>query len=83
MTIKSRVIKACFTKGYITFTLSKNGKIKNIADMNHVLKEVKGDLKAQMSSYFDPKIPMHKDLGNIILKFCLKPVQNKEENKSQ
>ena len=67
----------------LLLTGSKNGKIKNIEDMNHVLKEVKGDLKAQMSSYFDPKIPMHKDLGNIILKFCLKPVQNKAENKSQ
>ena len=53
---------------------SKGGEIKVIEGMNHVLKEVEGDEKAQMASYFDPEIPIHQDLGDFILKFTLKPI---------
>ena len=34
-----------------------------------MLKEVKGDLATQMSSYFNPDLPLHKDLGPVIAEF--------------
>ncbi len=40
-----------------------------IQGMNHVLKEVEGDLAAQLPSYFNPELPLHKKLGVGILKF--------------
>lgn len=50
---------------------AKAGQIKIIEGMNHVLKKVKGDMKDQLPSYFDPKLPLHKDFGKAVLKFVL------------
>lgn len=54
---------------------TKDGEIKIIKGMNHVLKEIEGDLNAQLSSYFNPEIPIHTDLGSAILKFIVKPIK--------
>ena len=41
---------------------AKGSQLIIVEGMNHVLKEVAGDLPAQMPSYTDPKLPLHKDL---------------------
>lgn len=46
-----------------------NSKLKIIEGMNHVLKKIEGDLNAQYLSYFDPKLPIHDDLGAEVIKF--------------
>lgn len=48
---------------------SKGSNLIVVEGMNHVLKAVEGDLPTQMPSYFDPKLPLHKDLAEGIIKF--------------
>lgn len=43
-----------------------------IEGMNHVLKEVSGDLATQLPSYSDPKLPLHPKLADAIATFVLK-----------
>jgi len=57
---------------------AKNSEMKIIEGMNHVLKEVKGNMKDQLPSYFDPKPPLHRDAGKAILTFVLKPKAEQE-----
>ena len=44
-------------------------KLRLISGMNHVLKEVHGDLQAQLPSYSDPSIPLHPALIGVIAEF--------------
>jgi len=46
-----------------------DGELKIIEGMNHVLRDVKGDLNAQMRSYFNPNLPLHNELGGVVLEF--------------
>ena len=48
---------------------AKGSTLMVVEGMNHVLKAVKGDLAAQMPSYFDPDLPLHKDLAPGIIEF--------------
>ncbi len=48
---------------------AKGSQMIVIEGMNHVLKEVQGDLAAQTPSYFQPDLPLHKDLGPEIADF--------------
>ena len=44
-------------------------KLIIIGGMNHVLKEMDGDLSSQMPSYFNPDLPLHKDLKEKVVAF--------------
>ena len=48
---------------------AKGSDLIVIEGMNHVLKAVDGDLATQMPSYFNPKLPLHKDLAEGVIKF--------------
>ena len=48
---------------------AKGSQLIIIKGMNHILKEVAGDLPAQMPSYFDPELELQKDLANEIVTF--------------
>lgn len=60
---------------------AKNSEMKIIEGMNHVLKKVKGNMKDQLPSYFDPKLPLHDDVGKIILTYILKSKPERIEPK--
>lgn len=51
---------------------AKGSELLMIKGMNHILKEVDGDLNAQLPSYFDPNLGLHKDLGAGVIKFIKK-----------
>ena len=51
---------------------AKGSELLVIKGMNHILKEVDGDLNAQLPSYMDPQLGLHKDLGPGVLKFIKK-----------
>lgn len=55
---------------------AKESELLIIKGMNHVLKEIEGDLNTQLPSYFDPALPLHKDLGVKVIKFINKAAQN-------
>ena len=48
---------------------AKGSDLIMIEGMNHVLKAVEGDLTTQMPSYFNPNLPLHKDLAQGVIKF--------------
>ena len=48
---------------------AKGSDLIVIKGMNHVLKAVEGDFANQISSYFNPKLPLHKDLAEGVIKF--------------
>ncbi len=48
---------------------AKGSELLIVEGMNHVLKEVDGDLNAQLPSYFRPDLPLHKDLGVGVVRF--------------
>jgi len=48
---------------------AKNGKLELIEGMNHVLKQTGAGRFAQTASYMNPKIPLHQDLGDIVVRF--------------
>ena len=48
---------------------AKGSQLIKIKGMNHILKEVAGDLPAQMPSYFDPELELQKDLADEIVTF--------------
>jgi uncharacterized protein len=56
---------------------AKGSKLIMIEGMNHVLKNINGDLSAQMPSYFNPDLPLHKDYGARVTDF-LKTTQPKQ-----
>jgi len=56
-----------------------NSEMKIIEGMNHILKEANGNLTAQLPSYFNPNLPLHKDLGTVILQF-IKTTQAKKKD---
>jgi uncharacterized protein len=58
---------------------AKGSELLVIQGMNHVLKDISGDLKSQLPSYFQPDLPLHKDLGIGVLKFINKTTSNKDE----
>lgn len=43
-----------------------------LQDMNHVLKNIKGDLGENYKSYTDPNLPLHPELSKVILDFISK-----------
>ncbi len=51
---------------------AKGSELLIVQGMNHILKEVEGDLTTQSPSYLNPALPLHKDLGAKILKFIEK-----------
>ena len=53
-------------------TSAKNSELLIIKGMNHVLKEIEGNLDTQLPSYFDPALPLHKDFGTEMIKFIHK-----------
>lgn len=55
---------------------AKESELHIIQGMNHVLKEIEGDLNTQLPSYFDPALPLHKDLGAKVLKLIKNASQN-------
>jgi len=63
-------------------TKAKGSQLIIIKGMNHVLKEVDGDLSAQMPSYFKPDLPLHKGLGAIVVDF-LKKTKTKQDGGGQ
>lgn len=46
-----------------------NAKLEVIAGMNHILKQVPGDLMKQQQSYFDPDLPIDVSLVRVIAAF--------------
>lgn len=46
-----------------------NSQLFIIEDMNHILKEIKGDLNENMSSYNNPELPIKAELTTIITTF--------------
>lgn len=48
---------------------AKGSKLVIVQGMNHILKEIKGDLATQIPSYSDPALALHKDLGPAIVEF--------------
>lgn len=48
---------------------SKNSQFEIIEHMNHILKEVKGDLNENMATYNNPNLPNMKELSTIITTF--------------
>ncbi len=53
-------------------TSAKGSELIIIKGMNHVLKEIEGDLNTQLPSYFDPTLPLQKELGAKVRKFIEK-----------
>ena len=47
----------------------ENSQLKIIENMNHLFKEIKGDLNENMSSYTNPTLPVMKELTTIITTF--------------
>lgn len=45
-----------------------------LQDMNHVLKNIKGDLGENYKSYTDPNLPLHPELSKVILDFISKKI---------
>jgi uncharacterized protein len=50
----------------------KGSELLIIQGMNHVLKEAEGNIETQITSYIDPTLPLHKDIGEGVLKFITK-----------
>ncbi|MFK5959157.1 MAG: alpha/beta hydrolase [Lutibacter sp.] len=48
---------------------NKNSQLKIIKNMNHLFKEIKGDLSENMGSYSNPNLPIMKELIAIIVTF--------------
>jgi len=48
---------------------AKDSVLVVIEGMNHVLKAIEGDLAAQIPSYFNPALPLHKDLAKKIISY--------------
>ena len=48
---------------------SPQSQLKIIKGMNHVLKDAKGDINAQLPSYLNPDLPLHPDLGAAVMTF--------------
>ena len=49
---------------------AKQGKLKIIQGMNHVLKKTEGNtLPQQFPAYTDPKLPLHPELGSSLMEF--------------
>lgn len=48
---------------------AKNSKLEVIEHMNHIFKEIKGDLSENMKSYNNPELPIMTDFSNIITTF--------------
>jgi len=46
-----------------------NSQLEIIENMNHIFKEIKGDLTENMQSYNNPKLPVMKELANRITNF--------------
>jgi len=61
---------------------AKGSKMIIIEGMNHVLKEVDGDLSTQMPSYFKPDLPLHKDLGVKVIDF-IKKIKTEQDASGQ
>jgi len=51
---------------------AKDSELLIIKGMNHVLKEIEGDLNTQLPSYLDPALPLQKELGAKVLEFIEK-----------
>ncbi|REE82929.1 hypothetical protein BX611_0205 [Lutibacter oceani] len=48
---------------------NENSQLEIIENMNHIFKEIKGDLTENMQSYNNPELPVMKELSNIITTF--------------
>jgi len=48
---------------------NKNSQLNLIENMNHIFKEIKGDLTENMGSYTNPNLPIMKELTNNIVTF--------------
>ncbi len=51
---------------------AKDSELLIIKGMNHVLKEIEGDLNTQLPSYLDPTLPLQKELEAKVLDFIEK-----------
>lgn len=51
---------------------AKNAELKLIENMNHIFKEIKGNINENMSSYSNPKLPIMEELVHIISTFIKK-----------
>jgi uncharacterized protein len=57
-------------------TGAKESELHIIQGMNHVLKAAEGNIDTQITSYIDPTLPLHKDLGAKVLKLIINASQN-------
>lgn len=55
---------------------AKESELHIIQGMNHVLKAAEGNIDRQITSYIDPTLPLHKDLGAKVLKLIINASQN-------
>jgi len=55
--------------GEILKATRESAQLVVIEGMNHVLKQVEGDLNDQLSSYADPDLPLHDELMEHIVSF--------------
>ncbi len=55
---------------------AKESELHIIQGMNHVLKAAEGNIDTQITSYIDPTLPLHKDLGAKVLKLIINASQN-------
>jgi uncharacterized protein len=49
-------------------THAKESELHIVQGMNHVLKAAEGNIDTQITSYIDPTLPLHKDLGPKVLR---------------
>ena len=65
----SNDIQVAATEGELLHKSAQSSQLQIIENMNHLFKEIKGDINENMLSYNNPNLPVMEELINIITTF--------------